>query len=88
MESSLPAVMPQQPALQLSAHDSSFEGQQVAFALEHKLVEHIARLQVQGSYGHELGNPAALGHELLRVLKVTSIMLISFRKMRREGLVI
>jgi hypothetical protein len=72
MEPSLPVSV--QPALNVPTRDIEMPtgtqtGQNVTVALEHKLVEYIARLQVQGGIGQESANPAALGSEVLSVLK-------------------
>jgi hypothetical protein len=72
MEPTLPVSI--QPAINVPTRDIEMPtgtqtGQNVTVELEHKLVEYIARLQVQGSYGQETANPAALGSEVLSVLK-------------------
>lgn len=45
------------------------QGHGVIVAVEHKLVEYIARLQFQGSFGQDFLNPTALGSEALKMLK-------------------
>ncbi|WP_088343558.1 MULTISPECIES: hypothetical protein [Rhodomicrobium] len=67
MQPSLPVSV--QPALNVPTRDIEMPTQNISVAMEHKLVEYISRLQIQGSYGHEIANPAALGSEVLSVLK-------------------
>ncbi len=43
--------------------------QQSAYAIDRALVDHVATFQSQGSFGHQVGNPAALGSEALKFLE-------------------
>ncbi len=44
-------------------------GQLVSYALERKLADYVAALQVEGAYGRQLSTPSALGSEAARLLK-------------------
>jgi hypothetical protein len=44
-------------------------GQLVSYALERKLADYVAALQVDGSFGRQLSTPSALGSEAARLLK-------------------
>lgn len=68
MEPSLP-ISSQQVSAVGTPEIQVLKDQGVAVAMEHKLVEYIARLQVQGVYGQQFSNPAALSSEVLNVLK-------------------
>lgn len=67
MQPSLPVSV--QPAIDVPARQVEAPTQNTSVAMEDKLVEYISRLQAQGAHGHEIANPAALGSEVLSMLK-------------------